>query len=65
MARRVHPVQVTYHIQASSQSFSTLFSTPQQVYVHPNAGSQEVDGQDEAWGAIYLKTVVQGILMAR
>jgi len=51
-------------LQSSTQTFSTLFATRQQVYVHPNAGSK-VDGQDEAWGAIYLKTVVQGIMMAR
>lgn len=58
---------VSYHLQSSSQTFSTLFPTPQQVYVHPSAGlASSADGEeDEAWGAIYLKAVAQGIVMAR
>ncbi|CAK9780744.1 hypothetical protein CC85DRAFT_144129 [Cutaneotrichosporon oleaginosum] len=62
---RIHslPVQVTYHLSSSSQSFSTLFSEPQDVYLHPTAGKSK-DGDDEVWGAIYLKAVVQGIVMA-
>jgi hypothetical protein len=52
-------VFVRYHLPSSSQSFSTLFDTSQQVYVHASASGEE------AWGSIYLKTVVQGVLMAR
>jgi len=54
-------VLVRYHLPNSSQHFTTLFTAPQQVYVHPSAGGQG----EEAWGSIYLKTVVQGVLMAR
>jgi hypothetical protein len=54
------PVLVRYHLPTASQTFSAVFSSPQQVYVHPSAG-----GEDEACGSIYLKTVVQGVLMAR
>jgi hypothetical protein len=63
---RIHalPVQVTYHLSSSSQSFSTLFAEPQDVYLHPPAGKGR-DREDEVWGAIYLKAVVQGIVMAR
>jgi hypothetical protein len=53
-------VLVRYHLPTASQTFSAVFSSPQQVYVHPSAG-----GEDEACGSIYLKTVVQGVLMAR
>ncbi|KAL1411621.1 hypothetical protein Q8F55_002585 [Vanrija albida] len=63
---RIHqlPVQVSYHLQSSSQTFLATFPGLYQVYVHPNVGSR-VDGtEDEAWGAIYLKTVVQGVVMA-
>lgn len=52
-----------YQIPASSNTFSTLFSSSQQVYVHPNAGHE--DGEEEGWGSIYLKTVIQGVLMSR
>ncbi|KAK8864609.1 hypothetical protein IAR55_001859 [Kwoniella newhampshirensis] len=64
---RIHslPVRVSYYLPSTtSQSFSTLFSTPQQVYVHPNAAASKRDGEDEVWGSIYLKTVVLGVLMA-
>ncbi|GMK53612.1 hypothetical protein CspeluHIS016_0101980 [Cutaneotrichosporon spelunceum] len=62
---RIHslPVQVTYHLSSSSQCFSTLFPEPQDVYLHPTAGKSR-DGEDEVWGAIYLKAVVQGIVMS-
>ncbi|BEI90767.1 uncharacterized protein CcaverHIS019_0308370 [Cutaneotrichosporon cavernicola] len=62
---RIHslPVQVTYHLSSSSQCFSTLFPEPQDVYLHPTV-SKSRDGEDEVWGAIYLKAVVQGIVMS-
>ncbi|KAL7421971.1 hypothetical protein Q5752_003743 [Cryptotrichosporon argae] len=61
---RIHslPVRVSYLVPPSSQTFSTTFDAPQQVYVHPNPSARS--GRDEAWGAIYLKTIVQGILGA-
>lgn len=58
-------VQVSYHLPSSAQTFTSLFSKPQQVYVHAAPGRNDVGHDDEAWGAIYLKTVVQGIVMAR
>ncbi|WWC89115.1 uncharacterized protein L201_004033 [Kwoniella dendrophila CBS 6074] len=62
------PVRVSYHLPSTSQIFSTLFQTPQQVYVHPNtaAASTSKNGvlEEEAWGSIYLKTVIMGVLMA-
>lgn len=58
-------MQVSYHLPSSAQTFTSLFSTPQQVYVHAAPGRSDVGHGDEAWGAIYLKTVVQGIVMAR
>nr|XP_019011168.1 uncharacterized protein I206_04480 [Kwoniella pini CBS 10737]OCF49949.1 hypothetical protein I206_04480 [Kwoniella pini CBS 10737] len=59
------PVRVSYYLPSTSQTFKTLFSTPQQVYVHPNtAASSTKHGEEEAWGSIYLKTVVMGVLMA-
>ncbi|WVW84146.1 hypothetical protein I302_106175 [Kwoniella bestiolae CBS 10118] len=59
------PVRVSYYLPSTSQTFTTLFSTPQQVYVHPNtAAASTQNGQEEAWGSIYLKTVVLGVLMA-
>ncbi|WRT66568.1 uncharacterized protein IL334_003527 [Kwoniella shivajii] len=60
------PVRVSYYLPTTSQIFSTLFSIPQQVYVHPPAatGTSTKLGEDEAWGSIYLKTVVTGVLMA-
>ncbi|WWD17083.1 hypothetical protein CI109_101520 [Kwoniella shandongensis] len=64
---RIHslPVRVSYYLPSTTaQSFSTIFSSPQQVYVHPNAAASKRDGEDEAWGSIYLKTVVVGVLMA-
>ncbi|WWC61972.1 uncharacterized protein I303_104558 [Kwoniella dejecticola CBS 10117] len=59
------PVRVSYYLPSTSQTFTTIFSSPQQVYVHPNtAASSTKNGEDEAWGSIYLKTVVTGVLMA-
>ncbi|WVR06865.1 hypothetical protein IAU60_003901 [Kwoniella sp. DSM 27419] len=58
------PVRVTYFLPSTSQTFSTLFNAAQQVYVHPNAAAPRSDGEEEAWGSIYLKTVVTGLLMA-
>ncbi|WVQ67299.1 uncharacterized protein L199_005494 [Kwoniella botswanensis] len=59
------PVRVSYYLPSTSQTFTTLFATPQQVYVHPNtAAASTQNGQEEAWGSIYLKTVVSGVLMA-
>lgn len=58
-------VQVSYHLPSSAQTFTSLFPTPQQVYVHAAPGQSDVDKDHEAWGAIYLKAVVQGIVMAR
>lgn len=58
-------VQVNYHIPSSSQSFTTILAPLQQVYVHPNAAPSKALGEDEAWGSIYLKTVIQGVLRAR
>ncbi|KAK4688091.1 hypothetical protein P7C73_g2025, partial [Tremellales sp. Uapishka_1] len=64
---RIHnlPVQVNYHVPSSSQIFTTLFSAHQQVYVHPTAGTSKHAHEDEAWGSIYLKTVVEGLIWAR
>jgi hypothetical protein len=56
-------VIVNYQLPSSSSPFTTLFPAAQQVYVHANASIK--DGEDETWGSIYLKTVAQGILMAR
>ncbi|OCF38530.1 hypothetical protein I317_07686 [Kwoniella heveanensis CBS 569] len=63
---RIHslPVRVSYYLPSTLQTFSTIFSTPQQVYVHPNAAASNKVGEDESWGSIYLKTVVMGVLMA-
>ncbi|WVF71231.1 hypothetical protein IAT40_006031 [Kwoniella sp. CBS 6097] len=63
---RIHslPVRVSYYLPSTYQTFSTIFSAPQQVYVHPNAAASRKDGEDESWGSIYLKTVVMGVLMA-
>ena len=58
---KLNAVLVRYHLPHSSQSFTTLFSSTQSVYVHPSTGGEDEDG----WGSIYLKTVVQGVLMAR
>ncbi|EKC99839.1 hypothetical protein A1Q2_05804 [Trichosporon asahii var. asahii CBS 8904] len=61
---KIHNLPVSYHLPSSAQTFTSLFSTPQQVYVHAAPGRSDVGHGDEAWGAIYLKTVVQGIVMA-
>jgi hypothetical protein len=64
-------VQVSYHLPSSSQIFSTLLPTPQQVYVYPAAPgpgpstSSSSSNASESWGSIYLKTVVQGVIMSR
>ncbi|WVQ81769.1 hypothetical protein IAT38_003894 [Cryptococcus sp. DSM 104549] len=57
---RIHslPVRVSYYIPSSSQTYTTTFATPQQVYIHPNAA----DSDSEIWGSIYLKTVLKGVL---
>ncbi|ORY26181.1 hypothetical protein BCR39DRAFT_542223 [Naematelia encephala] len=62
---RIHnlPVRVVYQVPGSSQAFTTFFSSLQQVYVHPNAAAYK-EAEDDVWGSIYLKTIMQGILMA-
>lgn len=57
-------VQIQYHLPYSSHSFTTILPSPQQVYVCPAAPSDK-GGDAESWGSIYLKTVVQGVVMAR
>jgi hypothetical protein len=59
------PVQVQYHLPASSETFTTILPTAQQVYVYPAAPDASDKGDNESWGSIYLKTVVQGVIMSR
>jgi hypothetical protein len=66
-------VQVSYHLPSSSQIFTTLLPSLQQVYVYPAAPSTSSSSsastsgskEEEAWGSIYLKTVVQGVILSR
>jgi hypothetical protein len=68
-------VQVSYHLPSSSQIFTTLLPSLQQVYVYPAAPSTSTSSSAsasasgskdvEAWGSIYLKTVVQGVILSR
>ncbi|TYJ57759.1 hypothetical protein B9479_001613 [Cryptococcus floricola] len=59
---RIHqlPVRVSYYIPHSDQSYSIIFPTLLNVYIHPSAN----DAGDEVWGSTYLKMVVKGVLGA-
>ncbi|KAI9639319.1 uncharacterized protein MKK02DRAFT_39617 [Dioszegia hungarica] len=65
-SNKIHalPVLVNYHLPSSSSCFTALFPAPQQVYVHVKAASKVKDGEDETWGSIPLKAVVQGVMLA-
>ena len=62
--RLTYPVQIQYHLPYSSHTFTTILPALQQVYIYPAAPSDK-GGNSESWGSIYLKTVVQGVVMAR
>ncbi|ORX35692.1 hypothetical protein BD324DRAFT_631222 [Kockovaella imperatae] len=58
------PVIINYNIPSTSQTFSTLFPSLHQVYVHANSAASSVQGSEDLCGSIYLKTVVQGVVTA-
>ncbi|WVQ73919.1 hypothetical protein IAR50_003500 [Cryptococcus sp. DSM 104548] len=59
---RIHqlPVRVSYYIPHSTQSYSIVFPTLLNVYIHPSANGPG----EEIWGSTYLKMVVKGVLGA-
>ena len=58
-------VKILYNLDTSSQSYVTVLSDRQEVYVHPPAAQSSSTADQTPLGSCYLKPAVRGICYAR